>query len=466
MSTDLAAQQHDGPIDDVARAALAEQGLDLRVVPNTDPEGFRAWHQAVARGFLDGERNDVQLQSGFDRLGQRRLVGVFDEAAPEPGRPVATFASWVTDLSVPGGGGIPSVAISSVTVAPTHRRRGILRSMMTGELSRADELGIPVAVLTVSESAIYGRFGFAPGAMSGHLRIDVPRAHWTGPRPDGRVDFVSRERFREIAPELHDAVRRRFAGEIAMPDGHWDHFAGTRPDAEHPEKLRAIQYADAGGAVRGVALYAYHENHDDFARSKVTVHRLISQTSDAYAALWRFLLELDLVGELTASELAIDEPVLWMIADRRAATLTVQDHQYVRLLDVPAALAARRYAAPGELALEVSDPLGFGEGRWMLRVDADGTGSVRPWDGAEPGVPGAPDARGGPDVRDARDAAVVRDAPVVPVVRLGVAELAALYLGSVSLTTLLAAGRVEASDPLAAARIFAWPETARLSFWY
>ena len=439
MPTELAAQQHDGPLDDVARAALAEQGLDLRLVPNTEPDGFRAWHQAVARGFLDGERNDEQLQAGFDRLGQRRLIGVFDGSAPEPERPVATFASWVAELSVPGGGGIPSVAISSVTVAPTHRRRGILRAMMEGELRRAAELGIPVAVLTVSESTIYGRFGFAPAAMSGHISIDVPRARWIGPRPEGRVDFVSRERFRELAPDLHDAVRRRFAGEIEMPDGHWDRFAGTRPDAEHPEKLRAVQYSDAAGAVRGVALFAYQENHDDFARSKVGVHRLLAETPDAYAALWRFLLELDLVGELTASELAIDEPVLWMIADRRAATLTVADHQYVRLLDVPAALEARRYAAPGELALEVSDPLGFAEGRWLLKVDDAGRASVSSWDGR------------------------MTDAPAV---RLGVAELAALFLGSVSLTTLVAAGRASASDPLAAARIFAWPETARLSFWY
>src|SRR3954453_23784323 len=127
MPTDLATQQHDAPLDDLARTALAEQGLELRLVPNADPERFRAWHQAVARGFVDGERNEEQLQAGFDRLGQRRLVGVFDEGAPEPERPVGTFASWVAELSVPGGRGIPSVAVSSVTVAPTPRRRGILR---------------------------------------------------------------------------------------------------------------------------------------------------------------------------------------------------------------------------------------------------------------------------------------------------------------------------------------------------
>ena len=54
----------------------------------------------------------------------------------------------------------------------------------------------------------------------------------------------------------------------------------------------------------------------------------------------------------------------------------------------------------------------------------------------------------------------------VPAVRLGVAELSAVYLGSVSLATLAAAGRVQSTDAAAAARIFSWFETARLSFWY
>jgi predicted acetyltransferase len=275
--------------------------------------------------------------------------------------------------------------------------------------------------------------------MSGYARIDVPRAGWIGPRPAGRVDFISRERFRELAPRLFDAVRLRTPGEIEMPGGHWDRIAGDSPDADHPERLRAVQFTAPSGELEGLALFSYRENHEDFARSKVSVGRLIAASPDAYAALWRFLLELDLVGELTASELAIDEPVLWMIGDRRAAELTVQDHQYVRILDVPAALAARRYASAGSVLLEVSDPLGFGEGRFVLTVDDEGAASVG--EGS-----GAPDS--------------------TPVVRLGVTELSAVYLGSVSLATLVQAGRAQATDAVAAARLFAWPETARLSFWY
>lgn len=441
MADDIATAQHQGPLDEASARALAEQGLELRLFSSTDFSGFTQWNRAVARGFLDGEPTATQLEASFERSLRRRSVGVIDPEGPEPELPVATFASWVAELSIPGGRGIPSVAISAVTVAPTHHRRGILRSMMEGELRRADALGVPVAVLTVSESTIYGRFGFAAAAMSGNLTIDVPRARWTGPRPDGRVDFISRERFRQLAPELYERVRLATPGEIEMPEGHWDRLAGTRPDAEHPERLRAVRYADASGEDRGVALYSYRENHDDFPRSKVRVDRLLAETPDAYAALWRFLLELDLVGELEAHVMSVQEPVLWMIADRRAARLWVGDHQWVRILDVPAALQARRYASQGTVALEVTDSLGFAEGRWILTVGESGAGSVERWEGE-----GVPDG--------------------VPAVRLGIADLSAIYLGSVSLTALATAGRVQSTDAAAAARVFSWFETARLSFWY
>jgi len=191
--------------------------------------------------------------------------------------------------------------------------------------------------------------------------------------------------------------------------------------------------------VRGLALHTVSENHDDYARSRARVSLLLAETPDAYAALWRFLLELDLIGEVTASELAVDEALLWMIADQRAATVTVRDHQYVRILDVPAALSARRYAASGRLVLDVSDPLGHAEGRWLLEVDASGRGRV------------------------SRAGATPADAVVV---ELGVTELSTAYLGGVSLETLALAGRVRTTDAATAARLLGWHRAPRLSFWY
>lgn len=443
MSADLTSIHHDGPPDSAAQQRVAERGLELRVVPEQDRAAFAGWIDAVARGFLDPERTAVQQDAAFDRLAYRRKIGVFDATAPEPETAVATFASWMADLTVPaaeGGVAIPAVAISSVTVAPTHRRRGLARSMMEGELRWAASLGVAVAVLTVSESTLYGRYGFAPAASAANWRIESKRAGWVGPTAPGRVDFISRERWRETAAALHERVRAGMPGEIEMPGGHWDRFAATRPDADTPIKARAVQYTDSEGIVRGAALYSVEENHDDETKSTVTIAHLSTENDEAYAGLWRFFLEMDLIGEIRASELSVDEPLLWMIADQRAAKVTVTDHQYVRVLDVPSALRARSYSAPGTFALEVADPLGIGGGRWLLHVDEHGQARVEAW---------------------------TDDAPAGAVtVRLGTPELSAAYLGGVSLATLAAAGRVMSSDVAAVARAFSWHRAPRLSFWY
>jgi predicted acetyltransferase len=417
------------------------------------PPAFDAWLQVVARGFLDGDRPDEEITASRERSAYRRKTGIYDPSAPLPDSPVATIASWIAELSIPGGSSIPSCAISAVTVAPTHRRRGIARAMLEGELRTAAAFGAPMAMLTVSESTLYGRYGFAPAAASANWHLDVKRATWIGPRPGGRVDFITRERLRDLVAPLHERIRPAVAGEITVPAAHWDTFAGTRPDAKEGGKTRAIQYADDAGEVRGLALYSVRENEKDFTKSTVNLSYLLAETDDAYAALWRFFVELDLVGEVHAHQLSVDEPLLWMISDQRAAEVTVTDHQYVRILDVPRALEARRYGASGTIALEVVDVLGIAEGRWLLTVDAEGRGSVSPWEGA------APDGAVG--------------------ITLGVEELSAAYLGGVSLATLAAAGRVKtmdaagtpssaAHDPATAtaARIFGWHVAPRLSIWY
>ncbi|GAB3602401.1 GNAT family N-acetyltransferase [Microbacterium aureliae] len=449
MTTDSAALTADGAsraawlahaLDDTSSERLAAHGLDYRRVDVREPASFDPWLQAVARGFLDGERSPEQLAAIRERSGYRRATGVFDPTGPVPEMPVGTIASWIGELTLPGEAGIPSCAISAVTVAPTHRRRGIARAMLEGELRAAAAAGAPMAMLTVSESTLYGRYGFAPAAAAASWTLDVKRASWIGPAAPGRVDFIPRERLRALIPAVHDGVRLRTAGEIDVPAGHWDAFARTRPDMKDAGDVRAIQYADEAGEVRGLALYTVKGNDDDFTKSTVTVEYLVADGDDAYAALWRFFVELDLVGEVHAHQLSIDEPLWWMISDQRAATITVADHQYVRILDIPRALSQRRFGAPGRIRLEVGDPLGLASGSYLLEADTDGRASIERV---------TPDAAGAGST-----------------LTLGVAELAAISLGGVSVATLAAAGRVRASDPEPAARVFGWHTSPRLSFWY
>ncbi len=434
--SDRETRHHDAPIDERLTGMLGDQGLRAAVVDDATRDEVDPWLEAVVRGFLDGERTEVQREAFFSGGAYRRKLGVYDDGAPQPQTPVATFASWGSRLALPGGE-VAACAISSVTVAPTHRRRGLLRAMMTAELQTAAEVGYPIAALTVSESGIYGRFGFAPAAAAAHWRIDARRAGWRGPVPDGRTDFVSREQGREVVETLHARIHAESPGEIDMPGGHWDRFFGTRPDADKAGEIRVLQYRAADGSVDGMVLYRVRENHDDFAASTVDVNLLLAATDDAYAALWRFVLSMDLISTVRAGELSVDEPLWWMIEDQRAATISVRDHHYLRILDVPTALAARRYAVADSLTLDVRDDLGFAEGWFRLDVDAEGVATVQP-------LPSHAD----------------------PDVTLGVGELSAMLLGGVSAVTLARAGRLRAADPSRIQRVFASARVPRLSFWY
>jgi len=444
--TDLDRLFHDAPVDAALSETLAAQGLAVRRVDDTSRAETDNWVDAVARGFLDPERDDTQREAFFDRTAHRRKIGVYDEAGPQPLLPVATFASWGAHLTVPGGPEsspvVPVCAISSVTVAPTHRRRGLLRSVMSGELRTAAAAGFPVAGLTVSESGIYGRFGFAPAVASAQWTLDVRRAGWVGPEAPGRIDFLSREQGRALAEGVHDRVRAGMPGEVEMPGGHWDRVFGTRPDADKPAKQRVVQYRSPDGTVDGLAVYTVTENHDDFASSRVDVGVLLAATDEAYAGLWRFFLSMDLIGTIRIGELAVDEPLWWMIADQRAARIELRDHHYLRVLDVPAALSARGYDVADTVVLDVEDSLGIASGRFVLSTDSAGSVSVD----------------------------VVDDAPVgLPRVELGVAELSAILLGGVSPVTLARAGRLRTDDPADTARLarlFAGARAPRLSFWY
>jgi predicted acetyltransferase len=425
------------PADQTAVAALAANGLEYRVIDTADAAVFDPYLQAEMRGFLAGEQSDEQLGGMRDGLAFRRFIGVYDPGSLERAQPVGTVNSWVTDLTLPGGGSIPMWAISGVTVASTHRRRGIARAMLEGELRAAADAGVAIAGLTVSEATIYGRFGFSPATFGTDWTIETKRAMWVGPRPDGRLDFLDRVRLREELPALHRRVRATRPGEIEAWPGLWRRMSGLAPGQEGGDKLRAVRYADAAGSTRGIAVYRLGDEGSDFTKHELDLQYLLTETPDAYAALWRFVLEHDLVSVVKAHLRSVDEPVRWMIADQRGAKVETGEHGWLRVIDVPTVLAARTYAAAGSFRLRVTDPLGFAEGTWMLAVDASG-------------------------------AAEVESSDATPDATLTVNALSSIVLGGVRAATLRTAGLVTADEAavLGLDAMFASPHVPYLSLWY
>jgi predicted acetyltransferase len=360
-----------------------------------------------------------------------RSLGLWDD-----GRLVATSGIYSRMLSVPGAV-VPCAAVTWVTVAPTHRRRGVLTAMMRRQLTELHEQQRePVAALWASEYPIYGRFGYAPA---------TDRAELTGPtsrlrlRPDvdlgtGRVDVVDEEVYRPAAAALHEAVRRFVPGNLTRDQRWWDRLLRDEPDERHGATARRyLLHTEADGAVTGYAAFRMTGSWTDRGQPDGTllVEEVRATGTPAYASLWQVLLSVDLVGTVRVQRASPDDPIRRLVTDARALTGPPLDALWIRLVDVDRALATRRYPAPIDLVIEVRDELcPWNAGRWRLAGHPAG------------GYCGRTD--------------------LDPDLVLGSEELAAVYLGGTSLATLHAAGRVTEVSPgavTAAATAFGWPVT-------
>ncbi len=446
----------------------ATPGVDLHRL-DADSPLLHAWLTSAVRGLKDPHPVPPE------RTEQRRAVFSTQRltAAVDGDQVVGTFRSWDLDLTVPGpgpgddgpgpgAGGDPGPgagdgsgpgagdgpgragravravravradAISSVTVAPTHRRRGLLTAMMTADLTAAVERGVPVAVLIASEGGIYGRFGFGVATRTATWTLDRRAARFrTGPAAEGRCEIVDPAQLRPFAPEVYR--RCRTPGAIDRAGHWWDTTLGITPipglDAPHQV---GVVHRDGDGTPDGLLLYRLESDWSDrVARTVVQVTDLLAASPAAYRGLWQYLGTLDLVATVRAEDRAVDEPLPWLLDDPRAArAVSSCDFEWSRLLDPVAALSARGYEVPGECALEVTDPHGWAAGRFLLEAGADGTGRC---------------------VRTTRAAEVT----------LTVQALSALWLGDGDLSAALLSGQAIEHRPGSGRRLAALLRTGR-----
>lgn len=426
----------DVPVDRTSRERLHAGGLDYRVVDQNDETRAVPFQRAVHRGFLGGEPTAETLADERKTLVNRRTVGVFENGAADDASPIGTIDAWVTPMTIPGGA-IDMWAISGVTVAGTHRRRGVARALLEGELRAAASAGVPIAGLTVSEATIYGRYGFGSALPALRYTVDTRRAGWAGFEPSGRLEYRERADLAADLAVVHESDRGSRAGRIPGWPERWVGFAGLSPAENDRDKVRGVRYLDESGELHGVLVYSLEDAAGTF-RSVLRVRALVADTADARAALWRFAVQHDLVDEVTADLQAPDDPLPWLVADQRGVKQELHDHGWLRILDLPRALEARQFSAPLDLVIRIDDPLDFASGAWRLRVDAEGSASVEKSDGA------------------------VVDAT------MGIAALSAIYAGGVRAETLRGAGRITADAAVADLldRAFVTFPAPSLDIWY
>ncbi|ETW21545.1 hypothetical protein MGAST_25315 [Mycobacterium gastri 'Wayne'] len=269
-------------------------------------------------------------------------------------------------LTVPGGAVLPAAGLSFVAVAPTYRRRGMLRAMCAELHCRIADSGYPLAALYASEGGIYGRFGYGPATILHELTVDRRFARFhRGAPDDGRVRLVNPAEHRDEFAAIYERWRQQVPGGLVRPNVFWEDVLGECTNSSRGgAKLFAFLHTD------GYALYRVDATDQKLAR----VDELRAVTADAHRALWRALLGLDSMERVSVITHP-DDPLPFLLTDTRLARTTFrQDGLWLRIMDVPAALEARSYAA------ELSTVLGISGGSRFALDISDGRARCTPTD--------------------------------------------------------------------------------------
>ncbi len=367
------------------------------------------WYDTLLRAF-GGIGESTEERELFRALtSYERSLGVWDGD-----QCVATAGAYDFRLTVPGGASVPAAGVTMVGVSATHRRRGVLTSMMRRQLDDVRAWGEPLAILTASEPDIYGRFGYAAATFGLHAEIDTSRVRLSVPAgtDDVRLRYVDPGAELEVCEALYARTVPARAGMLARRPG-WERLGLLDPESERggASPLQCV-LAERDGEVTGYVRFRVRsEWRDSGHNGQVRLQDLVGVDPVSEVALWRFLFGIDLTTSLKVRGRPLDEAWQHLVSDIRRCELRVRDSLYVRPVDVGAALEARTYQAPVDVVLDVEDAFcPWNSGRWRLSGDAKGAVCGRTSDAAD--------------------------------LALSVRELGAAYLGGVSLASLAGAGRV------------------------
>lgn len=397
-------------------AALQDSKPDARTI---------AWMQAMNLGFHEEPMPEAGLLAMTEAftIDGRTLTGVYDDMVPElslsPEYPVGTYGSLVKTLNTGGGNLLPAHLITAVTVRPSHRRRGILRRMITEDLALAKDNGLAIAALTASEATIYGRYGFGRATAINRVGLSVRAGLGLLEPSTGTVIAADPASLLELGPCIFALQHATTAGSIDHPYFYTRFTTGEWADEEQVkplEGLRAAIHLDADGTPDGYVTYVFAGWDKEPAQLKIK--SMVAANAAARHGLWEYLGAHDLI-ERVSGPAPIDDSLPWALTNARSYKITAShDHLWLRILDVPAALASRPYAHDGALVLRVTDQLGLAAGTFGLRA-ASGSAAIE-------------------RLADEADADL----------ELDVSTLSSLFLGGVPVRRLAEAGRIT-GDPAA-----------------
>ncbi len=387
------------------------------------PEVARVFGQALL--MTDAVDTLVErMRPLHDAVGYERLLVAVDDSGGEE-EVIGTVNHFPFEMTMPVGR-VPVAGVTGVGVWPTHRRQGVLSSLMRRQLADIHADGVRYAALWASEASIYERFGYGMAFTEletsvtrpyGVLRADAPRD------PDLRVVLREPERVRTDLERVHEAVAATRLGQFRRTEPWWDRCLRDGPHQRGDRSPLAAAVVSSHDGPLGYALYRVRNKWETGGSAgEVHVQEITATTPTAWTALLEHLFNRDLVSTVVFEFLPADGPLHHLLAGRDRAVATYQPALWVRLVDLAGALSERPYAAPFEGVLAVTDRYApWNAGRWRIKADTSG--------------------------------ARVELTDEQPDLSLDAAHLGAAYLGETSLTGFLRAGLVTEHTPGAVARL-------------
>lgn len=353
-----------------AGAIVAMMSIEIR---NPRDDELPAFVDALTTGFLERPGDIGKIAAELRPIWDLTRAW----AAYDGDLTCGTYRSWATELTVPGGARLPGAAVAAVTVLPTHRRRGILRAMTAAEHRAMRDRGEVVGLLHASEWPIYGRFGYGPATREATWTLDARAATFLG-APAGRIDIVTPDAAsRDRAKAVFETWRLREPASLRRRDVSWDYDLGLISSSWGDDwKGFLALHHDAAGTPDGYV--RYHRTEDKWEahqpQNVLQIDELIALDEAGHVDLWRFCADMDWVAKVVAERRSPADRLPWILVNGRSASVSdIGDDLWVRLFDVPQALAARTYEREGTLVIEVVDgELPSGRTRVLLDAGPDG----------------------------------------------------------------------------------------------
>lgn len=255
------------------------------------------------------------------------------------------------DMTLPGGVQLPVGGIGYITTSPTHRRRGIQRNIMKRIHDDARDRGDAATILWASQSLLYGRYGYGNTIPVHNWQIDLRHGAFEhAPSWSGHYVKAEREEAIPMMTEAYERTRPNRAGMITRTAKRWQYEIHP----VHTKDEFFIMYLE-GDDCLAYARYTIDQDPEDEFSGTMHVVEAVAATDAAHAALWRFLLDQELVDEIKAHARPVDDPLVWMLAEPRRLNRKLTDAIWLKFLDIPAMLEGRTYPAEDSLVIQVTD---------------------------------------------------------------------------------------------------------------